>query len=141
MGCLYIFYLKNVFLLVNKFSILYGILGSNIILTRACQPEHILSMHDIINANFSEGGIYFERKATFVTRSENLSKENFINLDLQTSYILLIKRLKQSESGRDGNLCCKQSSVNIGPRKRNISPAPKTSNRIYDISRDDLNSL
>jgi hypothetical protein len=139
-GCIYIL-LKKVFLLVNKFSILYGILGFNIIFTRAYQPEHILSMYDIINANVLEGGFYFERKATFVTRSENLSKEDFINLDLQTSYILLTKRLKQSESCRDGNLCCKQSSVNIGPRKRNFSPAPKTSKRINEISRDALNSL
>jgi hypothetical protein len=95
-------------------------------------------MHDIINANFLEGGFYFERKATFVTRSENVSKENFINLDLQTSHILLTKRLKQSEFGRDGNLCRKQSSVNIGPRKKNISPAPETSNRIYDLPQEML---
>jgi hypothetical protein len=77
--------------MVNKFSILYGILGFNIILTRAYQPEHILSMCDIINANFLEGGLYFEHKATLVTRSENLSNEDFINLDLQISYILLTK--------------------------------------------------
>jgi len=98
-------------------------------------------MYDIINGNFLEGGFYFKRKATSVTRSETRSKEDFINLDLQTSYILLTKRLKQSESGRDGNLCCKQSSVNTGPRKRNISPVPETSNRINELSRDALNSL
>jgi hypothetical protein len=98
-------------------------------------------MYDIINANFLEVGFYFERKATFVTRSGNLSEEDFINLDLQTSYILLTNRLKQSESGRDGNVCCKQSSVNIGPRKRIFSPAPKTSKRINELSRDVLNSL
>ena len=63
----YTFNIKKLFLMVNKFSIFYGILVSNIIFTRPYQPERILSMYDIINANFLEGSFHFERKATFVT--------------------------------------------------------------------------
>jgi hypothetical protein len=66
----YIFLFKKVFLLLTNFpSFMESILGFNIIFTRASQPANILSMYDIINAHFLEGGFYFERKATFVTRS------------------------------------------------------------------------
>ena len=54
---------------------------------------------------------------------------------------IINKKAEQSESGRDGNLCRKQSSANIGPSKRNFLSAPKTSNRINDLPRDVLNSL
>ena len=105
-------------------------------LSTGTYPEYVRH-----NANFLEGGFYFERNATLVTRSENLSKEDFINRDTQTSYTLSTKRLKQSESGCEGKLCCKQSSVNNGHHKSNISRRPKTSNRINEQSTDALSSL